>query len=392
MHSSRAIPQISEPPRREPETTGAMPAPPQPATLPTSTRAARAGDALGGLLARRVAERVSITHPVIQRVIDPAAFARLEHSIVDVVPKPMARVTRADGVKCVARRATLPNVNFEVMAENAPGVWAQVVPAALEAGYTWPNEVVLYDLPSNFEAEKAKRRQTKTRGADDLNQVGAGGDALTIREFRGDDLAMVHHTTGGGAEPHLTVENAHISALHYLADMRTITGFEKGARDKPGHEAFMSGYGSAPTDNLNFFPRGGGQAVLDLSLAQYLRVIRYAMDHVPNVPPVFGEEVVRSANEMARRQGMDPTQLFLAAGVGMERQLFKAALNMHKMGVIVVPTPIVNAFAGYAQSVPQLTDPLTNTVVRQAEGPWTELQNRLINAHFANLLVYLKTL
>ena len=344
------------------------------------------------MLARCVAERASITHPVIQRVIDPAAFARLDHSIVDVVPKPMARVTRADAIKCIARRATLPNVNFEVMAENAPNVWVQVAPAALQAGYTWPREAVLYDLPSTFEADRSRRRQTKTRGADDLNQVGEGGGALTIREFRGDDLAMVHHTTGGGAEPHLTVENAHISALHYLADLRTMTGFAKGTRDKPAHELFMSGYGSAPTDNLNFFPRGGDQAVLDLSLAQYLRVIRHAVDHVAGVPPVFGEEVVRSANELARRQDMNPAQLFLAAGVGMERQLFKAALNMHKMGVIVVPAPIVNAFAGYAQAVPQLTDPLTNAVVRQAEGPWTELQNRLVNAHFANLLVYLKTL
>jgi hypothetical protein len=391
MRSSHAISQTSEPARREAATHGPAPPPPT-ATLPTITRAAPGEDALTGVLARHVAQRASITHPLIQRVIDPAAFARLDHSIVDVTPKPMARVTRADGIVCIARRATLPNVNFEVMAQNAPNVWVQVAPAALEAGYTWPGETVLYDLPSTFEADRAKRRQTKSRGADDINQVGDGGDALTIREFRGDDLAMVHHTTGGGSEPHLTVENAHISALHYLADMRTMTGFDKGAKDKPGHEQLMSVFGSAPTDNLNFFPRGGDQAVLDLSLAQYLRVIRYAMDHVPNVPPVFGEEVVRSADEMARRQGLNPAQLFLAGGVGMERQLFKAALNMHKMGVIVVPTPIVNAFAGYAQPVPQLTDPVTNAVVKQAEGPWTELQNRLVGAHIANLLVYLKTL
>jgi hypothetical protein len=392
MRSSGAIPQTSMPARRD-GGTSAPPAPPGLRTPPPSSRrAVLRDDALGGLLARSVEERVRMALPVIQRVIDPAAFARLDHSIVDVTPKPMARVTRADAIKCIARRATLPSLDYEVMAENAPNVWVQVAPAALEAGYTWPNEAVLYDLSSTFEADRTKRRQTKTRGADAVNQVGAGGAALTIREFRGDDLAMVHHTTGGGAEPHLTVENAHISALHYLADLRTMTGFDKGAKDKPAHELLMSGYGSAPTDNLNFFPRGGNQPVLDLSLAQYLGVIRYAMNHVPDVPPVFGEEVVRSANEMARLQGMDPTQLFLAAGVGMERQLFKAALNMHRMGVIVVPTPIANAFAGYAQPIPQLTDPLTNAVVRQAEAPWTELQNRLVNAHFANLLVYLKTL
>ena len=390
MRSSRAIRPISEPARLE-AGPRASPAP-RPHAHPTGTQALATNDALGDTLAHCVTRRASITQRVIQRVIDPAAFARLDHAIVDVTPQPMARVTRADGIRCVARRATLPSLNFEVQAADAPGVWVQVAPAALEAGYTWPGEAVLYDLPSNFEADKNKRRQTKTRGADDLQQVGEGGAALTIREFRGDDLAMVHHTSGGGSDAHLTVENAHISALHWLADLRTMSGFDKGSRDKPGHEALMSGYGSAPTDNLNFFPRGGNQAVLDLSLAQYLRVIRHAMDHVPDVPPVFGDEVVRSANEMARGQGMDPAALFLAGGVGMERQLFKAALNMHQMGVIVVPTPLVNAFAGYAQPGPQLTDPLTGALVKQAEGPWTELQNRLVGAHFANLLVYLKTL
>lgn len=330
---------------------------------------------------------------VVQRVIDPATFARLDHSVVVANPVPYARLTRdVDGVVCAARRATLPATGFEVAASTAPTVWVAVTAVNLPAQYSWPNERIDYALPSSFEKDPAKRRQTKVRGGDVVNQVGAGGTALTIREYTGDDLAMVHHTTGGGSQPHLTVENAHISAMHHIISTRAITGFNKGAKTKPQHEDTMAGYESTRTDNLNFFAASSTQPVHNLSLAEYLRVISYAMDHIAAVPPVYGVEIVRSANAIAAAQGMDPAALFLPRGVGLERQLFKAALNMHKMGLIIVPTTIATAFAGYAQPAPQLADPVTAAIVREGEGPWSALQTLLIDTHLAALITYLKTL
>ena len=162
----------------------------------------------------------------------------------------------------------------------------------------------------------------------------------------------------------------------------------------------MKGYGSTATDNLNFYAKDAKnaknaknavQSVHDLSLATYLQVIRHAMDKIPHVPPVYGVEIVRSANAMAAANGMNPDELFLPDGVGQERQLFKAVLNMHKMGLISVPPEILNDFDGYANSEPTLKN-VKGEVVVEGKADWNELQEGLIKKHLAKLITHLKKL
>lgn len=350
-----------------------------------------AADGLSVTLARAVARRpapVPLAQTLIQRAIDPATFARLDHSLARAAGRPVAVavLTRdADGADCRVRHVAPPGAGFQLFVNTAaPGlapVWgapAAILPAALTANYTWTDEQINYT---------AGGQQSKTKGADALNQVGPGGAALTIREFAGDELALVHHTTGGGSPPHLTVENAHIGALHHIEGLQTIAGFDKAGKTKPDHENFMAGYGSAKTDNLNFF--AGVPATI--SLATYLRVIRHAMDQIAGVPTVYGEEVIRSANAMAAAQHMNPANLYLPTGAGAERHLFRAALNMNKMNLIAVPPAIVAAFTGFdVQPKPQLTSP-TGQVVTEGEGPYNALERDLIQAHLPALLVYLNT-
>ncbi|WP_456458339.1 hypothetical protein [Reichenbachiella sp.] len=340
---------------------------------------------------RKIQEMANNRPRVVQRVISQNDFPRLNHSLVLTQPSTFAQLSRdSDRAKCFVRRAPLPATGLEVA--DAPNAWKPISDADLQAKYSWPSENIIYNLPADFEETKEERQKTKVKGKDVLNTVGGGGGALTISEFAGDDLAMVHHTTGGGSDPHLTVENAHLSALHHIADNRTISGFDKGKKKKPDHEKQMAAYGSTPTDNLNFFAAGGNQEIHDLSINTYLRVIRHAMDQIANVPPVYGVEIVRSANEMAAQKGMDLTKLYLPKGAGQERQLFKAALNMVKMGLINIPAAITTAFKGYAEPKPQLTDPASGKVVKEGEAEWTDLQNSLVTAHFSALTAYLKTL
>jgi hypothetical protein len=332
--------------------------------------------------------------PVAQRVIDDDAFERLDQSVVaartatqttQARPASYARLKKGDE-NYVARRA---GTDFEVASEAAQDTWTAVTATDLKAQYTWPGERIVYQKGG---------LKTKAKGGDDIKE--SVSSTFTVSSFEADDLALVHHTTG--ENPHLTVENAHISAMHHLQTSKGIASFDRNAKKKPDHNRLMKEKGSAATDNLNFFPkpppvrgrrRDDTTGVHDLSLATYLQVIRHAMDQIIDVPPVYGVEVVRSANAMAAAKGLNPAELFLPKGEGQERELFKAVMNMHKMGLLAVPDTIATAFAGYAKPIPELTDPDagTPTVVKEGEGPWNTLQSKLVTAHMPGLITFLKT-
>ena len=167
-----------------------------------------------------------------QRKIDKDQFARLNSSIVIDLSCPRAHLRRdADQVKCLVRRAA--GGRFELAASDVNTIeWVKVDKKSLQEFYTWDKERVDYDLSQDFESKREKRKKSKTMGNDKIDTTisGNSADPLTISEFKGDDLAMVHHTTGGGSAPHLTVENAHISALHHITDMRTIADFDKSGK------------------------------------------------------------------------------------------------------------------------------------------------------------------
>ena len=326
---------------------------------------------------------------MIQRAIDAQAFARLDHSLVNTPPIPNAKLTGPGAAIFILKRDAA-GTGFEIKPAGAGGAWAPITINLLTTQYSWPGETVAYGLGPRFASERnLEQRQLKQRGADHRVQQGTGQPgALTIDEFHGDPLALVHHTSGGGSPDHLTVENAHISIMHQLKEMRSLTGFDKGSMDKPAHEAFMAAYESAKVDNLNFFPAAG----LDYSLEQHLRVMRHAIDLIPGVPPIHGVEVVRSAMAMATAHQMNPAQMYLPVDKGMERHLFRAALNMTKLGLLAVPAPIVTAFAGFdAQPKPMLTN-AAQTTLKEGEQGYNELERSLIAANLNGLLGYLNSI
>lgn len=315
--------------------------------------------------------------PIIQRVMDAAQWDRLSQSLA---AGPAFAKLRADagGVIWMLRRHA---GNYQVRSQANPA-WVAVTQAQLQNDYTWLEEEVRYN--NNQEAA------TKKAGADN-ERVNADNPAFTITDYRDQDLSLVHHTAGEGVREHLTVENAHISALHHVMDLGSIGDFKKDEKNKPQHEAVMKAYGSAPVDNLNFYRVDAGDRLGNLTLTQYLRVISHAMAQIAGVPPVYGVEVIRAANKLAAAKNLDPAQLYLPKGEGMETHLFRAALNMHKMGLIVLSPAVVADFGNYAQGTPQLTSP-EGVVVRSGEAQFNKLQSDLIAVHLPALIAYLNTL
>lgn len=291
-----------------------------------------------------------------QLKIDDEQFQRLMHSLKKVgSAQAVAGIVKDEGgdvMSLIFEDGKLLLKKSEISAKQ------------LKEDYSWQDERMMFGASRVSAVEKK-------RGEDKL--VESTTKKLTVSSYNTDDLALVHHTEDSDKEEsaHLTVENAHISALLHIREKKTLEGFEKGGKvgysfedkKKPFFEEDMKKNDLIPVDNLNFFPKSkktvkeGGEPVYDdLTLDLYLKVIQNAMDNISNVPPVYGVEMMRSAHEIARLKKMDVTKLFLRVDNGDERHLFRAVMNMVKMQLLPLSLPedIGYHFKEYANPEPAL--------------------------------------
>ncbi len=155
------------------------------------------------------------------------------------------------------------------------------------------------------------------------------GKGFTVTEFANEPLSLVHHTasTGADANPHLTMENAHVLAIKDLGNPTKRDVASKATEDKSTiNDRLLADYKTPAVDNLNFYPAETDAAKADeqVSLHRYVAFIVKALE-VSDVPREFGARIATFADEMGINHKLDPAQLFLRVGMD-DAALIRAVL------------------------------------------------------------------
>ena len=192
----------------------------------------------------------------------------------------------------------------------------------------------LADLRKDHEFVPEDLPEHVTKKATDALTV-SPGTGFKVSEFAAEPLSLVHHTANDdGSNAHLTMENAHVLALHdatsTLGDVSSKVGQDKATINK----RLGDDYSIPSIDNLNFYPgqkpkgakkkSGGDPLHEEMSLQRYLKFIVSAFDQC-GIPGDYGKRMMAMAQEMAKKKSLDLTTLYMRVGMD-ESSFIRAAL------------------------------------------------------------------